>query len=119
MPSTGEVANCRPFFKQELEIVQPKLLVCLGGLAWKAFLSMQEADQPGFCSRKIGITRPSEVRVPHMVGQQFHWRSTLVLPMIHPAGSANGARAQYSEQDRKSKKLLEKSLAEIGAQDFQ
>ncbi len=118
MPSTGEVTNCLPFLAHQLAIVGPKLLVCLGGLSWKAFLSMQEADQPGFCSREIGIDKPSKVLVPHMIGRRFHWRSTLVLPMIHPAGSANGARARYPEHDRNSKELLRASFEEIGAHEL-
>lgn len=118
MPSYGEVANCLPFLARQLEIVMPKLLVCLGGLSWKAVLSMQEADQPGFCSREIGVAKPSGVKVPHMVGRRFHWRSTLVLPMIHPAGSANGARAQYPDHDRNSLELLRASFAEIGVNDL-
>jgi uracil-DNA glycosylase family 4 len=118
VPSAAEVANCLPFLAWQLEALGPKLLVCLGGLSWKAFLSMQETDQPGFCSREIGIAKPSEVKVPHMVGRRFHWRSTLVLPMIHPAGSANGARAQYPEQDRNSIELLKASFAEIGVNDL-
>lgn len=118
MPSSKEVGNCLPFLVHELEIVKPKLLVCLGGLSWKAFLSMQETDQPGFCHREIGIAKPSEAKVPHMVGRRFLWRSIFVLPMIHPAGSANGARARYPEHDRKSKELLKTSLAEIGVHDL-
>lgn len=114
MPSTREVANCLPFLAQQLDLVGPKLLVCLGGLSWKAFLSMQEADQPGFCSREIGVARPGDVKVPHMVGRRFQWRSTIVLPMIHPAGSANGARSRYPDHDRSSKDLLRASFAEIG-----
>ena len=118
MPSSGEVANCLPFLARQLEIVGPKLLVCLGGLSWKAFLSMQEAEQPGFCSREIGLGKPSKVKVPHMVGRRFHWRSTLVLPMIHPAGSANGARARYPDHDRNSLELLRASFVEIGVNDL-
>jgi len=114
MPGRGEVDNCLPYLERQLEIVGPRLLVCLGSLAWKAFLSMRERESPGFCSRELGVTRPGEVKVPHVVGRRFQWRSTAVLPMIHPAGSANGARAQYPEQDLRSKELLRESLAEIG-----
>lgn len=117
-PSVIEVKNCLPFLKRQLELVKPKLLVCLGGLSWKAFLSMQEAADPGFCSREIGISRPSDVRVPHMVGHRFQWGSTLVLPLIHPAGSANGARSQYPDHDRESKALLSTSLVELGLSDL-
>ncbi len=118
MPSSVEVKNCLPFLERQLELVKPKLLVCLGGLSWKAFLSMQEAAEPGFCLREIGVARPSGVKVPHMVGRRFQWRSTLVLPMIHPAGSANGARSQYPDHDQESKALLARSLAELGLRDL-
>lgn len=114
MPSVGEVRNCLPFLLKQLEIVRPKLLVCLGGLSWKAFLSVQKAEQPGYCTREIGIKKPNDVRVPHMVGKLFAWRQTLVLPMIHPAGSANGARSGYPDHDRKSKQLLRQTLREAG-----
>lgn len=114
IPSVGEVANCLPFLAKQLEIVSPKLLVCLGGLSWKAFLKLKEADEPGYCLAEVGITKPSEVKVPHVVGRQFTWRSTIVLPMIHPAGSANGARAQYPTYDRDSKLLLKDLLTKAG-----
>lgn len=114
MPGAAEVANCLPFLARQLELVQPKLLVCLGGLSWKAWLSMQESEQPGYCVRELGLARPGAVRVPDVVGRRFSWRSTSVLPMIHPAGSANGARAQFPAHDAGSRALLAASLAEIG-----
>lgn len=118
IPSDGEVENCLPFLIQQLEIVKPKLIVCLGVLSWKTFLRMQEAEQPGFCAREFGISKPNDVKVPHIVGRRFAWRSILVLPMIHPSGSANGARSKHPEHDRKSKELLKVSFAEIGAHDL-
>ena len=114
MPGAGEVANCLPFLSRQLEEVQPKLLVCLGGLAWRAVLSMQEADDPGFCARELGLAKPAQARVPHLVGRRFRWHSTLVLPMIHPAGSANGARARHPGLDSRSRELLRESLRDIG-----
>lgn len=114
MPSRGEVNNCLPYLARQLEIIRPRLLVCLGGLAWRAVLSMQEADEPGFCVREIGVAQPGLARVPQMVGRRFVWRSTLVVPLIHPAGSANGTRSQYPALDRRSKELLKESLDQIG-----
>lgn len=114
MPGRCEVANCLPFLARQLELVRPRLLVCLGGLSWKAWLSMQEADQPGFCVRELGVARPGDARVPHVVGRRFCWGSTVVLPMIHPAGSANGARARFPEHDAGSKALLATLLVELG-----
>lgn len=116
-PSSVEVSHCLSFLERQLELIRPKLLVCLGTLSWEAFLSMQERAEPGYCSRQVGIRRPTDVRVTHMVGRRFQWRSTIVLPMIHPAGSANGARSRYPDQDKASKVLLSKSLAELGLRD--
>lgn len=113
MPSVNEVNQCLPFLANQLKIVPPKLLVCLGGLAWKAFLSMRELEQPDFCSTEIGVSKPNAVTVPHVVGRQFLWRSAIVLPMIHPAGSANGARAAYPTHDIESKRLLRNALARL------
>lgn len=114
VPSAAEVANCLPFLIQQLELIRPKLIVCLGGLSWRAFLSVKEDEQPGFCASVLDIRKPAEVRVPHMVGRRFDWNQSLVLPMIHPAGSANGSRAAYPEEDSRSKVLLRASFIEIG-----
>lgn len=114
MPGRKEITNCLPYLTRQLDIIGPGLLVCLGGLAWRAVLSMQEADDPGFCMREIGVANPGLAKVPHVVGRRFLWRSTLVVPMIHPAGSANGTRAQYPSLDRRSKELLKESLDQIG-----
>jgi uracil-DNA glycosylase len=115
MPSVTEVNHCLPFLANQLKLVPPKLLVCLGGLAWKAFLSMREIEQPGFCLAEIGVRKPNAVTVPDVVGRQFMWRDAIVLPMIHPAGSANGARAAYPTHDIESKRLLRNALATVFA----
>jgi uracil-DNA glycosylase len=117
LPGGAEVASCRPFLEEQLAILSPRLLVCLGSLSWKALLALQEARQPGFCAREIGIRRPSEVRVPDMVGRRFQWGGTVVVPMIHPAGSANGARAMHPEQDQRSRALLAAALSELRLRD--
>jgi uracil-DNA glycosylase family 4 len=118
LPSVREVHNCLPFLLRQLDIVRPRLIVCLGLLSWKAFLSMCEADQPGYCEREIGINNPNEAKIPHLVGRLLAWRGSLVIPMIHPAGSANGARSRYPEHDRKSKELLQASFTSIGVNDL-
>lgn len=59
---------------RQLAAAKPKLLICLGSLSWKAFLLLQEADQPGYCARELGIKAPGEVKVPDIVGRYFWWR---------------------------------------------
>lgn len=38
-PTPEELRRCRPFLAREIEILRPKVLVCLGGLAWNAVLA--------------------------------------------------------------------------------
>jgi len=37
-PEEDEVANCKPFFELQLEVLNPKIVVCLGRYAAEAFL---------------------------------------------------------------------------------
>ena len=44
-PTTQELKNCQPFFEQTLQLVNPIVIVALGGLAWKQTIkSMVELD---------------------------------------------------------------------------
>jgi DNA polymerase len=37
-PSSREIAACRPWFEAELELIQPRIIVCLGATAAQALL---------------------------------------------------------------------------------
>jgi len=39
-PLPKEIANCRPFFERELEILQPKAILALGKIAWDGYLEI-------------------------------------------------------------------------------
>lgn len=53
-PTTEELANCRPWLAETIDLVQPRVLLALGGIAWKAALSearrrtWQTGRQPKF-----------------------------------------------------------------------
>lgn len=113
IPSIGEVRNCSPFLKKQISLLRPKLLVCLGILACKAYAQMRELEEPGYCKSQFGTQSLSKLRMLDFVGKQFQWAQTLVIPMIHPAGTANGARALYPQQDIESKSLLRAALEEL------
>ena len=38
-PTPEELRRCRPFLVTEIELLRPKVIVCLGGLAWNAVLA--------------------------------------------------------------------------------
>lgn len=65
-PTPEEVENCRPFFELQLEVLQPKYIVCLGAVAVRAILQRTES---------VGMLR----------GKFHSYRGAKVLVTYHPA----------------------------------
>jgi uracil-DNA glycosylase family 4 len=65
-PVDPEIANCRPFFERQLEILQPEFIVCLGAVAARAVLQSTES---------VGRLR----------GRFHAYRAAKVLVTYHPA----------------------------------
>lgn len=112
-PSASEVKNCAPFLVSQMALLKPRLIVILGSLAWESFASIREHEEPGYCMALFQKKNPKMLRVPDLVGRRFQRKAATVLPMIHPAGSANGARAKHPKLDLMSKRLLREELEKI------
>ena len=65
-PSPAEVALCRPFLIAELDLVRPRAIALVGGMAIEAFLG------------------PS--KLADVIGQRFERNGVLLLPLPHPSG---------------------------------
>jgi len=39
-PLPGELANCRPYFERELQLLKPRAILALGGIAMRAYLGL-------------------------------------------------------------------------------
>jgi uracil-DNA glycosylase family 4 len=65
-PLPGEVANCRPFFERQLQIIRPEFICCLGASAARALLDTGDS---------IGRLR----------GRWFQYGSAQVLCTYHPS----------------------------------
>jgi uracil-DNA glycosylase family 4 len=65
-PEPEEIENCRPFFEQQLEIIQPEFICCLGLIAAKALLD-------------------TKLPLGKMRGRLHPWRFAQVLVTYHPA----------------------------------
>ena len=73
-PLPDELESCRPYLTQQVELVDPKVIVTLGNFATRVILDT-----------KMGITR---VR-----GQRFPWNGRVVIPTFHPAAVLRGGGA--------------------------
>ncbi len=71
-PQPAEIANCREHLENELALVRPKVVVCLGRMAWIQLAGRQAAFEP---SRARAI-------------RSGDW---LLYPMYHPAYVNRGA----------------------------
>ncbi len=65
-PEADEAATCMPYLVRQAEIVQPKVIVCLGSVAVQNLLATE---------RKITSLR----------GKWQEWRGIPVMPTFHPA----------------------------------
>ena len=65
-PADDEIENCRPFFEQQLEVIQPEFICCLGSVAASSLLN-----------RKSPISR--------LRGTFHTWKWAQVLVTYHPA----------------------------------
>lgn len=67
-PSPAELALCRPFLDRQLALVQPELVLLVGGLAIEAFLGKMPLQQAvGHCHVRAGVR---------------------YLPLPHPSGAS-------------------------------
>jgi uracil-DNA glycosylase len=74
-PTPEELRRCRPFLVREIEILCPKVLVCLGSLAWNAVLAALSDLGEAVPSPKPRFTHGGEA----VIG------STTLLGAYHPS----------------------------------
>jgi DNA polymerase len=72
-PLPEEIAACRPYLDQQVDLVKPTVLLTLGNFATRALLATTE-----------GINRLRGRTYPFANGQ------TLVVPTFHPAAALRG-----------------------------
>ena len=83
-PLPDELDSCRPYLTQQVELVDPKVVVTLGNFATRVILE-----------RPVAI---SKVR-----GQRHPWNGRIVIPTFHPAavlrGGGNASRTMQAVRD--------------------
>lgn len=89
-PLPEEMAMCRPYLRQQIKLIQPKVIIGLGGTAME-----------GLLGRPVGITR--------MRGVWQEYEGIKLMPTFHPAYLLrNPARKKDTWAD------LKMALAELG-----
>ena len=91
-PAPGEVVNCRPYLKRQLELIKPKVIIALGNHAAKALLQTEQ-----------GISQ--------MRGTFQEYEGIPVMCTYHPAYllRSPGEKRKVWEDMKKVMRLLERS----------
>ena len=73
-PATDEITNCRPFLEQSIELCRPKVLLALGGLAWRQTVKLAkqldwyEGKTPKFSHGQTVLLAGSKRKTRWLVG---------------------------------------------------
>lgn len=91
-PEPDEVATCSPYLLRQIDVIQPKVIVCLGAVAAKTLLQTNR-----------GITQ--------FRGEWLEWRGRKLMATYHPAYLLRNPNAKGEVW-----KDLQKVMAELGLQ---
>jgi uracil-DNA glycosylase len=88
-PSAAEIANCREYLAAELALIEPRLVICLGRIAWRELAGPDYPFSPG-CMKIV------------------HRGSFTLHAMYHPAYIVRGAYSEgaYARDFRRVARML-------------
>ncbi|MGH2692401.1 MAG: uracil-DNA glycosylase [Actinomycetota bacterium] len=97
-PMPDELESCRPYLTQQVELVEPRVIVTLGNFATRVIL-----DRP--------------VSISKVRGQLFPWNGRTVIPTFHPAAvlRGGGAASRTMQQVREDFATIRATLDEARA----
>ncbi len=96
-PATEELNNCQPYLEREIELLKPKVIVCLGRIAFERLL-------------RIYSVRNSAFKFGHGASYQLHdgpWIVCSYHPSQQNTSTGKLTAAMFDEIWRKTKSLLE------------
>lgn len=89
MPHKGEINACSPYLEEQIRLIRPRVIVCLGSLAARTLLG-------------------PEVKISAVRGQWFERENMKILPTFHPAAVFRGReKLELLQQD------MEKAAREV------
>jgi DNA polymerase len=103
-PYPDEIEACSPWLQEQIEVIDPRVIVTLGNFATRYIL-----DKP---------TSISRVR-----GQRFAWQGRTVIPTFHPAAILHGGGEASSQMTalradfQEIRKALEETPAPRGSEE--
>jgi uracil-DNA glycosylase len=98
-PLPEEIESCKPWLKEQIELVDPKVICTLGNFATRLLLGNPKAT------------------ISRVRGQRVAWRGRVLIPTFHPAAILHGGRqASAMGQVEDDFRLIAKVLEEVRAE---
>jgi len=96
VPSKEEQALCRPWLEQEIDLVDPRLIIPIGKLA-------------------IGLFYDSKLPLAKVIGTRLEWQGRVIIPLPH----SSGASTWYHREENKRRvqqaiRLISKEREALG-----
>lgn len=91
VPWDLEIDNCYPYLLYELSIINPKIIVLLGGIALNAFFKN---------------TRKERLRISNFAGKVLELGNVFVIPIYHPSYVIRGTPEEIAEKDNSMKQYF-------------
>ncbi len=88
-PSSDEMAMCLPFLREQIAIIDPQIIVCLGSVAVQGLLQTDE-------------------KISKLRGKFQYWDHIKVMPTFHPAfllRNPNMKKAVWEDMQKVMKEL--------------
>lgn len=102
LPTAEMIRNCQPFLGRQIRLVDPQVLVTLGGLPLKAYL-------------KLTGRSGADVRLENYIGQRETWNSRTVVFFPHTSGASRWLNSPGNRQLlQQAKTLLRVAFIERG-----
>lgn len=94
-PLPDEIEACTPYLLEQVELIDPRLIVTLGNFATRFILDKQ-------------------VSISRVRGQRFTWNGRIVVPTFHPAAVLHGGGEASSQMEalRTDFRAIKEALAE-------
>lgn len=101
-PTGREVANCAPFLRRQLEIIDPLVVVTLGAVSLAALKSIEY----------------HELTLREAAGKIFNWSGRLLVPLYHPSPQVLASHRR-EEAQLKDYTVLAQALGRAGLNEKQ
>ena len=77
VPTTTEVQTCLPYLLEQIELIQPKIIITLGATSLKKLLGDETC------------------KISKLRGHWINWNDTLLMPVYHPAALLRNPKLKH------------------------